>query len=48
MKLNGKLLATCLDAINSFGEEERDCIRAVMLANPSLHMLIPLFEILYG
>ena len=47
MESNGKLPAACLDAINAFGEIERDCIRVVLLANPPMHMLIPLFEMLY-
>ena len=38
---------TCLDAINAFGEIEREYIRAFLLANPCLHMFIPLFEMLY-
>jgi hypothetical protein len=41
------LSAACLDAINALVEIERDRIRAALLANPSLHMLLPLFEILY-
>ena len=47
MESNGMLSATCLDAMNAFGKIERDCIRAALLANPSLNMLIPLFEMLY-
>ena len=47
MESSGKLSATCLDAINAFGEIERDCIKAAVLANPSLYMHIPLFEMLY-
>jgi hypothetical protein len=41
------LSATCLDAINTFGEIARGYIRAALLANSSLHMLIPFFEMLY-
>ena len=47
MESNGKLSATCLDAINAFGEIERECIKAAPLVSPSLHMRIPLFEIMY-
>jgi len=47
MESNGSLSAACLDGINAFGEIERDCIHAALEANPSLHMPIPLFEMLY-
>jgi hypothetical protein len=47
MESKGRLSATCLDAINAFGEIDRDCIRVALLANPSLHMHIPLFAMLY-
>jgi hypothetical protein len=36
-----------MDGINAFGYIERVCIRATLEANPSLHMLIPVFEMLY-
>ena len=44
---NGRLSAACMDGINDFGEIERPCIKAALLTNPNLHMLIPLFEMLY-
>jgi len=47
MESNGSLSTAYLDGINAFGEIERDCIRAALEANPSLHMLIPMFEMLY-
>jgi hypothetical protein len=47
MESNGMLSTTCLEAINAFGEIELNYIRAALLANPSLYMLIPLFEMLY-
>ena len=47
MKCDGNLSAACLDAINAFGEIERDCIRAALLANPSLHLMLPMFDMLY-
>ena len=47
MESNRSLAAACLDGIIAFGEIERDCIRATLKANPSLHMLIPMFEMLY-
>ena len=47
MESDRSLAAASLDGINAFGEIERACIRAALEANPSLHMLIPLFKILY-
>jgi hypothetical protein len=47
MKSNRTLATASLDGINAFGEIERVCIRVALEANPSLHMLIPLFEMLY-
>ena len=47
MESNKPLSNVCLDGINAFGQIERDCIRAALQANPSLHMLYPLFEMLY-
>ncbi len=47
METNKSLAVACLDGINAFGEIERACIRAALEANPSLHMLIPMFEMLY-
>ena len=44
---NGRLYAACLDAITAFGEIERSCIKATLLANPALHTLIPMLEMLY-
>ena len=36
-----------LDAINAFGEIERECIEAAIRANPYVHRLLPLYELLY-
>ena len=47
MESNGMLSATCLDVINAFEEIERDCIRAALLANLSMHTLLPIFEMFY-
>jgi hypothetical protein len=47
MDFDGRLIRACLGAINAFGEIERECIKAALLANPSLHTLIPLFEMIY-
>ena len=47
LESNGKLSAACLDGINAFSEINRESIRAAIEANPSLHLLLPLFELLY-
>ena len=47
MGSNISLVVTCLDGINAFAEIERACIRAALEANPSLYMLILMFEMLY-
>jgi hypothetical protein len=47
LESNGHMSATCLVAIYAFGGIERDCIRASLEANTSLHMIIPLFEMIY-
>jgi hypothetical protein len=48
MELDRTLAAANLDGINAFGEIERVCFCAALEANNhSLHMLIPLFEMLY-
>jgi hypothetical protein len=47
LESNGYLSATSLDTINAFGELEREYIRAAFEANPSMHMPLPLFEMLY-
>ena len=36
-----------MDAIHVFVELKRACIKAALLANPTLYMLIPMFEMLY-
>ncbi len=41
------LAASSLDNFNAYGEIERDCIEAAIKANPYLHNLLPLFELLY-
>ena len=43
----GRLSAAFLDVINAFGEIEHECIHAALLANPSMHMFFPLFEMFY-
>jgi hypothetical protein len=47
MEAKPGLAGASLDAINAYGEIERDCIEAAIRANPFLHMLLPLFELLY-
>ena len=47
MESNESMAAACLDGINAFGEIERECVRAALEANPSLHMRIPMIEMLY-
>ena len=47
MESNLTLTPASLDGIDAFGEIERVCIRAALEANLSLHVPIPLFEILY-
>ncbi len=39
--------AASLDNVNAYGEIERDCIHAAIMANPYLHSLLSLFEQLY-
>jgi hypothetical protein len=47
MESNISLVVARLDGINAFGEIERACIHAALEASPSLHMIIPMFEMLY-
>ena len=41
------MAAASLDNINAYGEIERYCIQAAILANPYLHNVLHLFEPLY-
>ncbi len=36
-----------MDAINAYGEIDRECIEAAIRANPYLHRLLPLYELMY-
>jgi hypothetical protein len=47
LESNGRLSTACLDGVNAFGEINREFIRVAIMANPSLHLLLPLFEMLY-
>ena len=46
MEVNPVLAGASLDASNAFGEIERECIEATIRADPYLHRLLPLFELL--
>ncbi len=41
------LAGASLDAINAYGEIERECIEAAIRASPYLHRLLYLFELVY-
>ena len=41
------LAEASLDAMNAYGEIERECIEAPIRANPYFQRLLPLFELLY-
>lgn len=47
MEVKPKLAGASLDAINAYGDIERECIEAAIMANPYLQLLLPLYEILY-
>ena len=47
MEVLPDLARATLDAINAFGDLERPCTRAALLANVHLHQLIPLHDVLY-
>jgi hypothetical protein len=47
MEAKPALAVASLDAINAYGEIERECIEAAIKANPYLHRLLPLYELLY-
>ena len=47
MEVKPTLDGASLDAINAYGEIERECIEAAIKANPCLHRLLPLYELLY-
>jgi hypothetical protein len=36
-----------MDAINGFNELERHAMRAAIVANPRLHCILPLYDMLY-
>jgi hypothetical protein len=41
------LVDAILDSVNAYGEIERECIEAAIMANPYFHSLLPLFESVY-
>jgi hypothetical protein len=47
MEAKPALAGASLDAINAYGEIERECIEAAIKANPYLHRLLPLYELMY-
>jgi hypothetical protein len=47
MEAKPTLAGASLDAINAYGEIGRECIEAAIRANPYLHRLLPLYELLY-
>ena len=47
MEVKPTLAGPSLDAIIAYGEIERECIEAAIKANPYLHSLLPLYELLY-
>ena len=47
MEAKSYLAAASSDAINAYGDIERECIEATIRANPYLQRLLPLYEILY-
>ena len=47
MEAKPSLAGARLDAINAYGDIERECIEAVIKANPYLHRLLSLYELLY-
>jgi len=47
MEAKSALAGASLDAINAYGEIECECIEAAIKANPYLHHLLPIYELLY-
>jgi hypothetical protein len=47
MEAKPALVAASLDAINAYGDIERECIEAAIRANPYLQRLLPLYELMY-
>jgi hypothetical protein len=47
MEAKPAMAGASLDAINAYGEIDRDCIEVAIRANPYLHRLLPLYELLY-
>jgi hypothetical protein len=47
MEAKPALAGANMDAVNAYGEIERECIEVVIRANSYLHRLLPLLELLY-
>jgi hypothetical protein len=41
------LVAAMMDNNNTFGDIDRVCTQATIMANPYIHSLLPLFDLLY-
>ena len=47
MEADPPFVQAVMDAINGFNELERLAMRAAILADPRLHRILPLFDMLY-
>ena len=47
MEVKPALAAASLDAINAYGDIERECIEVAIRANPYFQRLLPLYELMY-
>jgi hypothetical protein len=47
MEAKPTLAGVSLDAINAYGDIERECIEATTRASPYLQRLLPLYELMY-
>jgi hypothetical protein len=47
MEAKPVVASVSLDAINAYGDIERECIEVAIKENPYLHRLLPLYELLY-
>ena len=47
MEVEPDMTRSCLDTSIAFGDLERPCIRASLEANVTLHLVIPLYDVLY-
>eukprot|EP00873_Tetraselmis_striata_P013201 jgi/Tetstr1/433465/TSEL_022737.t1 len=47
MEMDDRLAASSIDASNAYGMTDRRAIRRRLVADPALHSLLPLFDMLY-